>query len=50
MALQAHEDPESLESLPRSFLAIRHLRMKTVLTVQATVFDALRESQTEIDQ
>jgi len=37
------EEPESLESLPKSFLTIRHPRMKTVLTLQATICNALRE-------
>lgn len=41
------EDPESLESLPRSFLTIRHPKMKTVLRIQATICNALRESLAE---
>jgi asparaginyl-tRNA synthetase len=41
------EDPESLESLPRSFLTIRHPKMKTVLGIQATICNALRESLAE---
>lgn len=43
-SLRTFEDPESLESLPRSFLTIRHPRMKTVLAIQATICSALRES------
>ena len=45
--LLAIEDPESLESLPTSFLSIRHPRMKTVLFIQATICKALRESLAE---
>ncbi len=47
LPLPTLEDPESLESLPRSFLTIRHPRMKTVLTIQATICSALRESLAE---
>ena len=47
LSLRTLEDPESLESLPRSFLTIRHPRMKTVLAIQATICSALRESLAE---
>jgi len=45
--LEALKEPESLESVPKSFLTIRHPRMKTVLTIQATICNALRESLAE---
>lgn len=44
MSLALLEEPDSLESLSRSFLTIRHPRMKTVLRIQATICAALRES------
>jgi len=41
------EDLETLQSLATSFLTIRHSRMRTVLSVQATICNALRESLAE---
>lgn len=47
LTLTVVEEPESLDNLPRSFLTIRHPKMKTVLTIQASICNALRENLTE---